>query len=71
MDKIYKDEQLQGEKMELPHTPPTSNRLSNVELDKRIATCGELRYKVDHPITQTKWVSIVKTLMVINQYLLI
>ena len=60
MEKIYNDMELQGEKMELPHTPPTSNRLSNVELDKRIAKCGELRYKIDHPITQTKWVQYCK-----------
>jgi len=34
----------------------TSNRLSNVDIEKRVAKCGELRYKAENGITQARWI---------------
>ena len=41
-------------------TTQTTNRLSNVDIENRVAKCGELRYKAENGITQAKWIEYCK-----------
>jgi len=54
-----KQKENKGEKM-LSTDTHTSSRLPNVEIERRVAKCGELRYKSDNPIRQTQWVDYCK-----------
>lgn len=47
-------EEIQGSPT--THTESSSNRLSNVEIDRRVSKCAELRYNADDPITQSRWI---------------
>ncbi len=55
MSNTRSDKEINGDKWESP-THSTRERLTLVEVQRRVDTCIDLRYKADKPILQREWI---------------
>lgn len=55
MANLERDKEIQGDKWESP-THSTRERLTLVEVQRRVDKCIDLRYKADKPILQREWI---------------
>lgn len=52
--------EIKGDTMESSTTRATSRRLTDIEVQRRVDRCFDLRYNADKPILQREWVDLCK-----------
>lgn len=57
---LENDREIKGDTLETPHTQATSRRLTDIEVQRRVDRCFNLRYMADKPILQREWIELCK-----------
>ena len=55
---LEKDREIKGDTLESSTTQATSRRLTDIEVQRRVDKCFNLRYKSEKPILQREWIDL-------------
>ncbi len=58
---MERGKEIKGDTLESSTTQATSSRLTTIQVQRRVDTCIDLRYKADQPILQRQWIDYCKT----------